>query len=350
MEAEATARPTLVAVAARAGVSPSTASLAFSGAGPVSDATRARVLAAAEELGYAGPDPRAASLRRGRSGIVGVVFDDKLSRAFRDPMQRALLDGISDELGPAGSALLVLADLGDGPTSLTTAPIDAVVLIGCSPRVRESTALLRQRQIPIVALEAEPIEGVLAIDLDNRAASRALAQHLRDLGHERVAIVALPVDSARERIALANPAVGTVYTSTERAAGIRDVYPDAPGITGAGSFVEEGEIAGRALLTDPATRPTAIAAQSDLLAVGVIRAARELGIRVPEDLSVVGFDGVKLDGLAADDLTTMRQPAVEKGRAAARAALALAAGEHAEPAFFTSEFHRGATTAPPPAR
>src|SRR4051812_6796395 len=89
-----TPRPNLAAVAALAGVSASTASLAFSGAGPVSDATKAKVLAAAAQLNYAGPDPRAQSLRRGRSGIVGVVMEDHLSEAFRDPMNIAMLGGI----------------------------------------------------------------------------------------------------------------------------------------------------------------------------------------------------------------------------------------------------------------
>lgn len=347
MDDGATARPTLVAVATRAGVSASTASLAFSGAGPVSEATRARVLAAAEELGYAGPDPRAASLRRGRSGIVGVVFDDRLSRAFRDPMQRAMLDGITDELTPAGSGLLLITDTGEGPASVTSAPMDAVILVGCSPRVAESLAILKQRAVPVVAIEAEPIDGALPVDLDNRVGSRILAEHVRGLGHEHVAIVSLPLDSDRVRTTLPDPALGTVFTTVERAAGVRDVFPGAPGVTTAGSFVEEGEIAGRTLLSDAAHRPTAIFAQSDLLAIGVIRVARELGVRVPEELSVVGFDGVALDGLAGDDLTTMRQPAVEKGRAAARAALSLIAGESAEPVSLSSEFHAGATTAPP---
>jgi DNA-binding LacI/PurR family transcriptional regulator len=92
-------RPTLAAVAARAGVSASTASLAFSGTGPVSDATRERVLAAARELGYGGPDPRARSLRRGRSGIVGVVSEERVRDAFHDPIKIAMLDGLSQELG-----------------------------------------------------------------------------------------------------------------------------------------------------------------------------------------------------------------------------------------------------------
>lgn len=339
MEPTASARPNLAAVAALAGVSASTASLAFSGAGPVSDATRARVLAAAEQLDYAGPDPRAQSLRRGRSGILGVVMEDRLSGAFRDPMNVAMLDGLADELGSDTSLLLLT-----GVDSLASAPVDAIVLMGCSSRMSHAVTVFRQRGVPVIALEAEPLEGVLAIDLDNFEASRLLAQHLADLGHTDVAVVTLPLDLTRYRGPIDPAVVSDIFTTTERLRGVRSVFADAVAIVSAGSLVEEGVIAGRTAL---ASKPTAIIAQSDLLAVGVISAALDLGLRVPGDVSVVGFDGVRLDGIAPHDLTTMIQPAVEKGRAAGRAALALLAGEHPEPVSFRSEFHRGATTARP---
>ncbi|GAB3604893.1 substrate-binding domain-containing protein [Conyzicola nivalis] len=339
-------RPNLAAVAALAGVSASTASLAFSGAGPVSDATRARVLAAAAELDYAGPDPRAQSLRRGRSGIIGVVIEDRLADAFRDPMNIAMLDGIADVTGTAGLALLLLTDTG-GAADISVAPMDAVVLIGCSTRLDQSVVTLRQRGIPIVAIEAERMQGVVPIDLDNRDATRRGAEHLRGLGHERVALVTLPLGPEHERGALTpeREAASSAFTATQRIRGARDVYPDAVGVVAAGSTVEEGELAGRELLS-AADRPTAVIAQSDLLAVGVIRAAEALGLSVPGDLSVLGFDGVRLDL----DLTTLVQPAVEKGSAAGRAVLASLAAAPDEPAAFTSELHIGATTGPAPGR
>ena len=347
-----TPRPNLAAVAALAGVSASTASLAFSGAGPVSDATKAKVLAAAEKLNYAGPDPRAQSLRRGRSGIVGVVMEDRLSEAFRDPMNIAMLDGIAEELTPYGSGLLLLTGHTEGSTTIQNAPIDAVVLIGCSTRLLDSVNVFRQRGVPIVAVEAEPMEGVLAIDLDNREASRLIAQHLADLGHRQASIVALPLDPTHERGALTpeRERASEGFTTTERIRGVRDVFADAPGVIAAGSSIDEGFEAGMTLLRDAATRPTAVIAQSDLLAVGVIRAALELGLSVPHDVSIAGFDGIRLEGIAPHDLTTMVQPAVAKGRAAGRGVIALIAGAEAEAVAFTSEFHRGATTGPPPGR
>lgn len=344
----ASAKPNLAAVAALAGVSASTASLAFSGAGPVSAATRARVLAAAERLDYAGPDPRAQSLRRGRSGIIGVVIEDRLRDAFRDPVNIAMLDGIADVTGAAGLGLLLLTDTG-GAADIALAPMDAVVLVGCSTRLDHSVVTLRQRGIPIVAIEAPHMEGVVPIDLDNREATRRGAEHLRALGHTRVALVTLPLGSGRERGELTpeREAASSAHTATERILGARDVFTDATGRIAAGSLIEEGLAAGLALL-GAADRPTAVIAQSDLLAVGVIRAAEQLGLAVPADLSVLGFDGARIDGLAPHELTTLLQPAVDKGRAAGRAILASLAGEPALPAAFASELRVGTTTGPAP--
>lgn len=341
------ARPNLASVAALAGVSPSTASLAFSGAGPVSEATRDKVLAAAAALNYAGPDPRAQSLRRGRSGIIGVVIEDRLSDAFRDPVNIAMLDGIADELGTAGMALLLLTETGNGEAELSLAPMDGVVLVGCSTQLDRSVTVFRQRGIPMVAIEAEHRPGVFPIDLDNREATARGARHLQSLGHERVAIVALPLEESHSRgpITAEAFAASSAFTSQQRILGARDVFPSAPGIVAGGSTIEEGMIAGRELLSAP-DRPTAIIAQSDLLAVGVIRAAEQLGIAVPAQLSVLGFDGIRVDGLAPYELTTLVQPAVEKGRAAGRAAVELLAGGHPGAVAFRSELRVGNTTGP----
>jgi DNA-binding LacI/PurR family transcriptional regulator len=349
-EGDVAARPTLAAVARAAGVSASTASLAFSGAGPVSDETRSRVLAVAADLGYGGPDPRARSLRRGRSGIVGAVLEDTLSNAFRDPINVAMLDGIADVTGPADNSLLLLTETEGEHTRLLDAPVDALVLFGCSTRLDASVSTVRRRGIPLVSIEAPPMEGVLDIGEDNVGASRLLAQHLHDLGHRRVAVVALELGPGRETGAITDErvAAGTTWPALERLRGTRLVYPGVGGLVTRGSWTSEGHRAGTQLLDVPASeRPTAIIAQSDLLASGVIAAAADLGLSVPGDLSVVGYDGVRLDDPRAADLTTVVQPAVEKGRAAGRAVLALLAGEPATGTIFTSVFRPGLTTAPP---
>ncbi|QAY72485.1 LacI family DNA-binding transcriptional regulator [Agromyces protaetiae] len=341
--------PTLADVAAKAGVSASTASLAFSGSGPVSDATKERVLAAATELGYAGPDPRARSLRQGRSGIVGVVIEERVRAAFLDPVKIRMLDGIAEGIAPLRAGLLLLTDTGeaDAPVSVESAPVDAVVLIGCSPRLADSVAALRRRGIPTVAIEGAPGDGIPEITIDNTAATRRGAEYLRELGHTKVGIVTLPLDAARTRgrVTAELEAQATSTTPIERLAGARAVFPDARAVAGRASSVEEGRAAAHVLLdVDSADRPTAIIAQSDLLAAGVIRAAEELGIAVPADLSVLGFDGITVDGLQ-HDLTTLDQPSVDKGRAAGDAVVRMLAGEEPESVAFTSTLHIGDTTA-----
>jgi DNA-binding LacI/PurR family transcriptional regulator len=347
-----TRRATISDVAREAGVSPSTASVVFSGKTPVSDATRRRVVDAAAALGYTGPDPRAASLRRGRSGIVGVVFEEHLRTAFLDPVKTLMMDGLADAVAPLGAGLLLLRDqepTGSGP-SLTTAPLDAAVLIGCSGLLRESLDAVRARGIPVVVIEGDAGDEVPRIGLDNREAQRHAASHLRTLGHRDVAIVALPARAGWERGWLGDGTAITIDVTRERLAGALDVFPDAPAYAAAGSFIDEGFLAGRELFADPARRPTAVMAQSDLLAAGVIRAAEEAGLRVPDDVSVTGFDGIVVDGLAPYELTTLVQPATEKGRAAGAAVAAMIDGGVAASISFTCTFHEGNTTGPAPAR
>lgn len=337
-------------MAREAGVSLSTASVVFSGKTPTSEATRTRVLAAAQALGYTGPDPRAASLRRGRSGIVGVVFDQHLGTAFLDPVTTHMMDGLADGVSRLGAALLLLRD--DGETvsepSLHTAPIDAAVLIGCSPRMRDSLAVVRARGIPVVVVEGDAGEGIPRVLLDNREAQREAARHIAELGHRDVALVTLPADAGRRRGWIADDAEVRVDVTADRLAGARDVFPDAPALAAATSSIDEGAIAGRTLFADPERRPTAVIAQSDLLAAGVIRAAEEAGLEVPRDVSVTGFDGVVVDGLAPHVLTTLVQPATAKGRAAGDAVAAML--EDGEPSglHLVCTFRAGTTSAPPP--
>lgn len=352
---ESSDRPTISDVARRASVSPSTASLVFSGKGRVSPATRARVTTAAKELGYTGPDPRAASLRTGRSGIIGVVLEQRIDTAFRDPITTLMLDGLADAVAPLGSGLLLLRDLlpedevddSAGALSLRSAPVDAVVLVGCSGRLAESVAVVRGRGIPVVVIEGDAGEGIPKIGLDNREAQRTAAEHIRDLGHSHVVVLALPFDVSRDSGWIDDGAQPQVDVTRDRLLGIRDVYPDAP-VYSAVSRIDEGLTAGLAILADPETRPTAIIAQSDMLAAGVLRAAAELGIRVPEELSVTGFDGVDIDGLAPRALTTLVQPATAKGRAAGDALARMLRGEPADAIQFTCEFRLGDSTGPVP--
>jgi DNA-binding LacI/PurR family transcriptional regulator len=343
-----TRRATIADVARTAGVSPSTASVVFSGKTPVSDATRARVLEAASALGYTGPDPLAASLRRGRTGIVGVLQRGPLGTAFTDPVQRIVMDGLADAVASIDASLLLLrsgavaAEEPDAGTpapaaavtaTLATVPLDAAVLIGSLPEASGDVEALRARGVPVVVIEGDAGEGVPRIALDNHDAQRCVADHVRRLGHTDVAIVTLRPD---------------MNVTQDRLRAAREIFPDAPAHSTLASSIDEGLRIGRALFAG--RRPTAVLAQSDLLAAGVIRAAEEAGLSVPGDVSVAGFDGVPVDGLAPYELTTMVQPAAAKGRAAGAAIVAMLTGERPASVLFTSVVRPGNTTGPAPGR
>ncbi|CAM5490023.1 Transcriptional regulator, LacI family OS=Tsukamurella paurometabola (strain ATCC 8368 / DSM/ CCUG 35730 / CIP 100753 / JCM 10117 / KCTC 9821 / NBRC 16120/ NCIMB 702349 / NCTC 13040) OX=521096 GN=Tpau_3061 PE=4 SV=1 [Tsukamurella paurometabola] len=323
-------RVTLVHVAETAGVSLSTASHAFGIDKPISEATRARVLAAAAELGYEGPDPRARSLRSGRTEIIGVQIDDEAGRAFRDPVIIGILDGVTSALADSPNSVLLIPD-SVPPERLRALPVDGVIAAGCSPHLAALREAMARRELPVVTA-GDQVDELGCVGVENRAATARLTAHLSDLGHRAVGIVKLSpstVEVARTGAALA-------------------AYPAAPSVSAADSTIDEGVRAGGALL-DGNPGLTAIIAQSDLLAAGVVRAAESRGLRVPEDLSVTGFDGIRVDGFARR-LTTIRQPLVEMGRLAAEAVLASLDGAPLPTTAMPVELVLGDTTGPAPQR
>ncbi len=349
-------RPTLADVATAAGVSVSTASLAFSGAGPIADATRRKVLDAAAGLGYSGPNPLGRQLRSGRSGIVGVVVGDALKRSFRDPVSVQVLDGLVDTIGPLGLGVLLIP----GPTGpdepqvntlIESAAMDVAVLIWGGTREDPTLQALHRRGIPTVVVEGQDVD-VPTVGIADRSGVAEAGRHLLDLGHTRIATVTLPFGPER-RTGLADAARTAVtpwLIAHRRLAGLTDAgaTPIAVYETPA-SLVEHGAAAAHALLDVPADRrPTAIVAQSDLLASGAVLGARELGLRVPEDVSVAGFDGLDLPWLAPDVLTTVVQPIAEKGAVVGRVVQQLLAGETPADAVLPVHLRVGTTTGPAP--
>jgi DNA-binding LacI/PurR family transcriptional regulator len=348
-------RPTLADVAAGAGVSVSTASLAFSGAGPIAAATRDRVLASAADLGYSGPNPLGRQLRSGRSGVVGVVIGDALRRSFRDPVSVQTLDGLVSTLGPLGLGVLLIPGsmAEDAPPVdplVESAGMDVAVMLWGGTAEDPSLTALQRRGIPTVVVEGQVLPGVAAVGIEDRRGMGELGRYVRGLGHERVGVVTLPFDRSRRSGVADEARLGEVEweITRRRLAGLEDagVRPVTVFET-PGSLVENGTAAGRALLT-LAERPTAIIAQSDLLAAGVLLAARELGLRVPEDVTVVGFDGLDLPWLAPDVLTSVTQPLAEKGAAVGRAVQSLLEGEVPDPVMLDVALRVGTTSGPPP--
>ncbi|MFC8922238.1 substrate-binding domain-containing protein [Cellulosimicrobium sp. NPDC057127] len=361
-------RPTLATVAERAGVSVSTASLAFSGAGPITPETRDRVLDAARELDYTGPNPLGRQLRSGRSGVVGVVVGDQLKRAFRDPVAVKVLDGLVSTLGENGLGVLLIPGIpSDDPQRavdplVESAAMDVAVLVWGVGSDDPTLAALRRRGVPVVIGEGRATEGSPLVAIADRAGTAQAVRHLVDLGHARVAEISLPLDSSDRSGPLDAARLAEVdrTPTANRLAGVRDVVEPVASWETEASLVEHGRSAAIALLgrttddgtvapLDAASRPTAVIAHSDLLAAGALLGVRELGLRVPEDVSVAGFDGLDLPWLAPDVLTSVDQPLARKGAELGRAVIGLLAGEEPGTVTLDVELVVGTTTGPAPA-
>lgn len=337
-----TARVTLATLAERLGVSVSTVSNAYNRPDQLSTALRLRILETAKELGYAGPDPHASSLRRGRVGAIGLI-EKSLPTALTDPASLLLLSGVAEACDEAGVALVLIPRRVDANTAhdvVRSAVVDGFVA-HCDALDDERRVIIEERGLPIVVLDgrADPSEPLVGIDEEGGAG--AAAEHLIELGHRRVAIVRFqPLTT------------GLINTVAERRlSGYRAAFERA-GIDFRGVQVVDGIAYDRAAMTeiagtilDRADRPSAVLAMSDEIAVAVIAAADERKLRVPEDLSVVGFDDTVTAERSVPPLTTVHQPHAAKGAAAVR--MLLAADEQRQEITFPVELVVRASTAAP---
>lgn len=311
---------TLQTIADACGVSRTTASNAFSRPDQLSAELRARILDAAERLGYAGPHPGGRSLRKGRVGAIGVVLRESLAYALRDPHAVAFLGGLAERAErPAVSLTLIPTPRGPERASpVTDALVDGFLMYSL-PDGHPAVAAVLARRLPAVFVDGPRPEGSAFVGIDDRAAMREITELVLDAGHTRVAVLSfrlLPdgrvgrVD--RDRLARAEYAVtrcrlqGALAAAADRAVDI-DVHECGVNTRAAAASAATGILAAK-------PRPTAIVCLSDQIALGVLDAAAELGLFAPRDLSVTGFDDI-LDAAVAD-LTTVRQSAHDKGRTA----------------------------------
>lgn len=329
-------------VARIAAVSKATASRALSGRGYVSATTRDRVVAAAAQLGYV-VSSNATGLVTGTTRTIGVVIPHINQWYFAE-----ILEGIESELISAGYDL-TLYRLSDDPAVrlrvfehfLVRKRVDAVIAVGID-LARSEIGLVSSLHKPIVGIGG-PINGVATLGIDDVAASALVTQHMVSLGHARIAHLGGDPDHERD-----------FCVHAQRLEGFRQVM-DAADLDPTAFVVSElsipgGYAAALALLADPRSRPTAIVAGCDEVAIGAIVAARQLGIQVPSQLSIIGIDGHVLGEMFG--LTTVAQNPRAQGHTAVRlivddlmpARAPTASTWHPHPATLVV---RSSTTAPP---
>lgn len=303
-------------VAAAAGVSIATVSRVLKTPDVVTKATREKVLAAVEATGYR-PNALASGLRRAKSDNIVVVVP-----FIQNPFFSGVIQGIEGVAFAEGYQVLLgesqndQARLDSYTAMLRSKTADGLILLGAAlpSQLDEKTPL-------VVACEYFPDHRLPAIRIDNEAAARMATEHLIGLGHKRIGKIAGPAENQLSRDRIAG------YRAALEDAGLE--YDEELVVEGAFD-VESGHAAMTRLL-DRERRPSAVFSSSDEMAIGALKAAREYGLTVPDDLSLVGFDGIRFADFCDPPLTTVVQPNVEIGAAAARMMIGILSGQAPAP-------------------
>ncbi|CCH28638.1 LacI family DNA-binding transcriptional regulator [Actinosynnema sp. NPDC047251] len=315
-------KPTLDTVASAVGVSRATVSNAYNRPDQLSAALRERILETAASIGYAGPDPVARSLATRHSAAVGIMLGQPLCAAFSDPAVSLVLDGLASTVDGHDHCLVLMpggTEGGPRPSTVARAQADVVVAYSL-PDDAPALDVVRARGLPLVVIDQPVLPDTARVEVDDVGGARMAAAHLWELGHRRFGVLTFGT-----RAGFLSGREGAFRVTRDRLTGYRDVVGHAPVWECAGSNRSMGRSGARELLS-LTPRPTALLCASDELALGALQAVRDLGLRVPADVSVMGFDDVPEAEHAEPPLTTVRQPLAEKGRRAGELALRLLDG------------------------
>ena len=306
---------TLERVAQVAGVSPSTVSRILNGTAVVSEVKKKAVDEAIATLGFV-PNPVARGLAGGRTLSIGVV-----TQAIDSPFYGAALRGIEDELDPVGYRPLFVSGHWNATVEarcidvLRSRRVDGIVIL--TGRLTDQALKNCAKRVPVVVTgRSLQAAGLFSLNFDNYEGGRLATQHLIDLGHRRIAFISGDPDhpDAIERL--------RGYRAALKAA---DLACD-PKLVVPGEFHEVSGLLAVDRLLENRQRFTAIFAANDQMAVGAVLGLHRRSLRVPEDVSVVGFDDLPSSLYSIPPLSTIHQPAYELGRLAASAMLQLLAG------------------------
>ena len=319
-----TIRPRIADVARVAGVSKTAVSFAFNSPDRLSSETASRIRVVAEELGYT-PHPVARMLTQRQTLTIGVLTPQALSVVFSNPFFGAFTEGVAAVAEESGYALHFISPLrGSLAHALNRATVDGVVAIGLSdehPEVEE----IRRAGVPIVVVDSTALPDHPSIEIDDVGGARAAAEHLIGLGHRDIVVLGVepPVPG---------PALDPAGVTGRRLRGYREAFAaigidieDGRIVLGPASIA--GGIAALDRVWTAGQRPTAVLAMSDAMAIGAMHALRDLGLSVPGDVSVVGFDDIDLASHVDPPLTTVHQPIRQKGEEAVRLLLGVVGRE-----------------------
>jgi DNA-binding LacI/PurR family transcriptional regulator len=310
---EGVRRVTIHDVAGKAGVSTAAVSHAFNDPERLRATTVTRILDAARELGYA-PNPHARALHSQRVGVLGVLFPQPIATVFANPFFSSFLEGIGSVTDERGIGLLTVTPLGGSlERAIAAAPVDGFVIIGLDER-HADVAPLRKRGVPFVVVDGDA-ETASSVNVDDEGGAYAAADLLLERAHREILVLtfhAPPEELDKDLGVRGRRLRGYRRAFVEHGLALEDDAIIRTFVT-----LEGGDTAFAKAWAGGA-RPTAVLAVSDIMAIGAMRVAKRLGLRVPEDLEVIGFDDIPLAAASDPPLTTVHQPIADKGRVATR--------------------------------
>lgn len=307
---------TINQIAREAGVSKTAVSFAFNDPSQLATTTARHIREVAERLGYT-PDPIARSMTTKRTNTLGLLLPQDIAAALANPFYTQFIRGIGKICGRAGKTLMLVPPLqGSMLKAIPHASVDGFIVVGLEVD-RGEVQMLRQRHVPFVMVDSEAPADVPSINVDDRSGAQAVMEHVLEHGHRQIAVLCIESGKAGHieeyTGTLADRMAG--YQAALATFGLSLDDPNIQSVEAPSSW--EGGQAAFAQLWDEPGRPTAIVAMSDILAIGAMDAARARQVRLPEELSVVGFDDLPDAWRMHPALTTVRQPVEEKGRLAA---------------------------------
>ena len=313
-------------IAEKAGVSKTAVSFAFNYPTRLAAQTLKHILLVAEEMGYS-PDPIARSMLTRKTGTIGLLLPQVIQEIAQNPYFSDLLAGIGEVCSHHGLSLMLVPPLkGSMRRAIDKAAVDGFLTLGLEES-KTTMVVLRQRNIPFVTIDSDPIDNIPAVNVDDRKGAYEVMMHILNLGHRRITI--LPIRSGKQ--GHYEEYVGTLGA---RMQGYRQALAEFGLQPGSREIkvlecpnTEPGGREGLRSILSSRHPPTAIVAMSDIMAFGILQEARASGVKIPGALSVVGFDDNLLSRLINPQLTTVSQPGVEKGQLAASLLLRNLMGE-----------------------
>lgn len=309
-------RTTIADIARVSGYSKTSVSFAFNFPERIGKEAREKILQVAKELNFT-PDPMARNFSKGKHMSIGFLLPQRLEDSLSNPYTQEVIKGIGTICEEHGYTLTLIPPLFSSiPEAIKNATVDGLIALGFffNKKIDEAFNL---RNLPVVIIDGTGENGMISVGIDDTKAAELELEKVLSYGHRDIAIISLPDDAyaastpEETRTICKKRKLGYQRTMQRYGLKLEDII-----LTSCGATLSDGKITAKAILEEK--QPSCFVCMSDIVALGVINAIKEAGLSVPDDISVVGFDGILDSHLIGIDLTTIVQSATEKGSLAAK--------------------------------